>query len=400
MQEMMKRLELSEIAVRKRIGKIKSKLKIVNTEVGAYCLSFQLGININKKKYDIDKNIITQVETALRGSTSPSIEKSGNTKTPPRTQRKTNQKSSTKQKQSHKKPYFILNDAKNALKVIKKSDTIQLSKYAIIGNYVRFEEKTINDLKDLKQKIIQSVGSKSKTIGNFLIWGSPGTGKTYLIDQIAKSQNSIAHHVLNLADLNSTKFKSQIIEIEKAEKNCICLIDEVDSESSANWIYEFLLPHLLPLKKRKFKICFVLAGSGMGSLEKMKEKIKTNNKGPDCLSRIPDANQYSISTPDIGDRLLAIASQLLNQSKEKNNFETNKIEKLALFYILVSPQYFGMRQIEQLLISAVAKIDYGEDRMMYDHLFEYGDYINKEFWLQANTLDSKLSNSFIHIKKN
>ena len=129
-------------------------------------------------------------------------------------------------------------------------------------------------------------------------------------------------------------------------------------------------------------------------------KIKTKNKGPDCLSRIPDANQYTISTPDIGDRLLAISSQLLNQSKEKNNFETNKIEKLALFYILVSPQYFGMRQIEQVLINAVAKIDYGEDRMMYDHLFEYGDPINKEFWSEANSLDSKLFNSFIHVKKN
>jgi len=52
------------------------------------------------------------------------------------------------------------------------------------------------------------------------------------------------------------------------------------------------------------------------------------------------------------------------------------------------------------LVSAVARIAYGEDRMKYDHLFEYGDPNNKEFWLQTKTVDSKLFNSFIHIKKN
>ena len=83
----------------------------------------------------------------------------------------------------------------------------------------------------------------------------------------------------------------------------------------------------------------------------------------------------------------------------KSLIETNKIEKLALFYILVSPQYFGMRQIEQLLKSAVTKIDYGEDRMKYNHLFDYDDPVNKKFWLQANMLDSKLFTSFVHIKK-
>lgn len=399
MQEMMKRSEISEIAVRKRIDKIKSKLKIVNTDVGAYCLAVELGININKKKYDIDENMITKVENALRSNDHTSPLNHERQKIPSRTE-KTTQKKQTKPKLPPKKKIFDENDAKNALKIIKKSDTLQLSKYTIIGNYVRFEEKTINNLKDLKQKLIQSINPKSKTDGNFLIWGSPGTGKTYLINQIAKSHKSIDYQVLNLADLDKSEFKSRINKIEKSGKNCICLIDEVDSDSHANWIYEFLMPHLLPVKKRNFKICFVLAGSGMESLEKMKNKIKTKNKGPDCLSRIPDVNHYTITTPDVGDRLLAIASQLLFLSKNNNNFESNKIEKLALFYILVSPQYFGMRQIEQIMKSAVERIDYGEDRMMYDHLFDYGDSMNKEFWLQANTFDPKLFTSFIHIKKN
>ena len=400
MQELMKKLQLSEIGVRKRINKIKAELKIIDLEVGAYCLAFQNKININKKKYNLDKGITAEVQNALRGRSAPIISGNVSTKSTSRTSRKTNQKRTIEQKVSSKKKYFEKNDAKKALAVIKKSDTIQLSKYKIIGNYVRYDEEIINKLKDLKQKIIQGTSPKTKGESNFLIWGSPGTGKTYLINQIASSQNNIDYHELNLAELGQKKIKLKINKIEKARKNCICLIDEIDSDSSTKWVYEFLLPHLLPVKKRTFKICFVLAGSGGRSIDKMKEKIKSKNKGKDCLSRIPDANQYTIPTPNFGDKFLLVASQLLNQSKEKNGFETNRIDKLALFYILVSSQYSSPRQIEQLLISAIARIAYGEDRMKYDHLFEYGDPINKEFWLRAKTLDSKLFNSFIHIKKN
>ena len=194
--------------------------------------------------------------------------------------------------------------------------------------------------------------------------------------------------------------KFQINKIEKKRKNCICLIDEIDSDSHTNWIYEFLLPHLLPTSKRNFKICFVLAGSGSGDMDKMKEKIKSKNKRKDLLDRISDDNQYTISTPNIGDRFLTIASQVLNKSTEKSNFEINKIDKLALFYILVNSKYSTQRQIEQVVTSAVLRVPIGEDRMSYDALFQYGDIDNKEFWLQAKTTNSKLFNSFIHIKKN
>lgn len=399
MQELMEKLGLSEMGVRKRITKIKEELIIADVEIGAYCLAFRNKINITKKKYNIDKEIIAEVQSALRGNslstTSENVERANPT---PHSSRKINQKRTT-QKISSNEKYFEINDAKKALAIIKKSDTLQLSNYRIIGNYVRYDEQIINKLKDLKQKIIQCTNPKTKKEGNFLIWGSPGTGKTYLINQIADSQKDITkYHELNLAELSQKEFKSQINEIEKSKKNCICLIDEIDSDSSEKWVYEFLLPHLLPTSKRKFKICFILAGSGDGSIDKMKEKIESKNKGTDCLNRIPDDNHYTIPTPNIGDRFLTIASQLLNKSKDR--FEINRIDKLALLYILTNPKYSSLRQIEQLVISAVQRVPYGEDRMNYDALFEYGDLVNKEFWLQAKTYDSKLFNSFLHIKKN
>jgi len=153
MQELMKKLELSEIGIRKRINKIKDELIITDVEIGAYCLAFRNKINITKKKNNIDKEIIAEVQSALRGSSLPPIsENVGRTKPTSHSSRKTNQKRITDQKANSNKKYFETNDAKKALTVIKKSDTIQLSNYKIIGNYVRYDEKIINKLKDLKQK--------------------------------------------------------------------------------------------------------------------------------------------------------------------------------------------------------------------------------------------------------
>jgi len=400
MKELMKKLELSQVGVYKRIEKIKDDLKIVDVETGAYCLAFQNKINISKRKYNIDNKKIVEVQNALR-SNGPSVivesVKRTKSKPPSHSSQKTNQKKIIHEKTNSGKKYFDKNKAKEALSVIKKSDTLQLSRFKIIGNYVRYDEETVNKLKDLKQKIIQGINPKMIGNSNFLIWGRPGTGKTYLIDQIASSQKDIDYHELNLVELNQKQFKLKLKKIEKAKKNCICLIDEVDSDSSAKWVYEILLTHLLPTSDRKFRVCFILAGSSGATIDKMKEKIRSKNKGKDFLSRIPITNEYIIPTLNVGDRLLVVASQLLNLSNNIG-WEINRIDKLALFYILVNPQYSNPRQISQLLVNAIARVTYNEDRMKWDHLFEYGDPINKEFWLK--TLDSKLFSSFIHIKKN
>ena len=395
----MKKLKLSQIGVYKRIDKIKNDLKIIDVETGAYCLAFQNKINISKRKYNIDKAKILEVENALRSKGTPAIsENEKRSKFLGNISQKSNQKKIIYKKANFDKAYFDKNEAKKVLSMIKKSDTLQLSKFKIINNYVRYDEETINDLKNLKQKIILGINPKTKGDSNFLIWGPPGSGKTYLVEQIANSLKNVKYHELNLAKLVEKQFKSQLNEIEKAGENCICLIDEVDSDSSTKWVYEYLLTHLSPLSNRKFRVCFILAGSGGTTIDEMKNKIKSKNKGNDFLSRIPTANQHIIpATTNVGDRLLITASQLLNRSKI-NGFEINMIDKLALFYILINPLLSNPRQISQFLDTAIAKVTWGDDRLKYDQLFEYGNLINKEFWLKTQTLDSKLFDSFIHIE--
>lgn len=396
----MKKLELSKVGVYKRIEKTKKDLKIIDTEVAAYSLAFQNDIKLNKFK--IDSNISSAVENALRGNTvtpvsAEKIAKKTKKKILIKPAKKIKSKLSPRKKATSSDEYFDTGKAKETLSTIKKFDTLQLSKYRIISNYVRYDDNTIYELKNLKQKIIQGINPKTKGNKNFLIWGPPGSGKTYLIEEIAKSLKNVDYRELNLAKLSQKDFKSKLNEIEKSRKDCICLIDEVDSNSSAQWAYESLLTHLFPSDARKFRICFILAGSGGNSIDEMKKKILSKNKGKDCLSRILATNEYTVPPLNIGDNLLVGTSQLLNIAK-LNNLEINSIDKLALFYIAVNPQFSSARQISELVVNATERIPYGEDRVKYDHLFDYGDSINKDFHQKSKLLDPKLVNSFIYVK--
>jgi len=264
MIELMKKLGLSKIGVYKRIEKIQEDLKIIDVEVGAYCLAFQNKIKLGK--YNIDENTIAEVQNALRGNNAPVI--SGNTRKTKKSKsssdasQKTNRKKSNNQKTNYDEEYFENYNARKTLPVIKTLDTLQLSKFRIIDNYVRYDEDTINNLKDLKQKIIQAINPKTKGKSNFLMWGPPGSGKTYLIEEIARSHKKVEYHVLNLSELKHKEFQLKLNEIEKAGKDCICFIDEVDSDSSAKWAYESLLTHLFPLSDRKF-LTFLLFQKGL-----------------------------------------------------------------------------------------------------------------------------------------
>jgi len=64
-----------------------------------------------------------------------------------------------------------------------------------------------------------------------LIWAAPGSGKTYFVDQIAKSiGDRDAYHEINLAKLSESEFSTRLQSLEKEEKPCLFSIDEIDSK--------------------------------------------------------------------------------------------------------------------------------------------------------------------------
>jgi predicted AAA+ superfamily ATPase len=98
-------------------------------------------------------------------------------------------------------------------------------------------------MKNVKQRIVASLSSHPFGCDNYLIWAPPGSGKSFFIQEIAKSLGkSIDYRELNLAQLDEREFRSALGEIRKLDKPRLCFIDEVDSKPSEPWPYESLLP--------------------------------------------------------------------------------------------------------------------------------------------------------------
>ena len=282
--------------------------------------------------------------------------------------------------------------------VIAGLDTITLHKYYVVGSYTRYEETVLNNLKDAKQKILAGFEIRDDKRDNHLIWAAPGSGKTFFVEQIARSiQERVTYHELNLAELDESEFVTRLNGLEQESQPCLVLIDEVDAKPEEPWPYELLLPYLDASSRGK-RWVFVMAGSGGFSLSGIKEKITARPKGTDLLSRIPVENQFVIDPMTFGDRLLVVLSQFLHAGREYGR-EIRAAEKLGLYYIVLNTKLVNARQIHEFAVRAVQRIPPGEDRLKYDNLFVAGDPENKRFWLEVSSVAKDLINKYVNIEE-
>jgi predicted AAA+ superfamily ATPase len=252
-------------------------------------------------------------------------------------------------------------------------NSISLKNYKIVGNYTRYEESVLNNLKDAKQRILAGFQTQDQKRNNHLIWAAPGSGKTFFVDQIARSlQDQVVYHEINLAKQNEREFIEKLNALNNEELPCLILIDEIDAKPQEPWPYELLLPYLDSTAENGKSWVFVLAGSGGFSLGGIKEKIQGRPKGLDLLSRIPIENQFIIDPMTFGDRLLVVLSQFLNAGLEYGR-EIHSVEKLGLYYVILNNNLVNARQIREFAVRAVQRVPPGEDRLKYDNLFIAGD---------------------------
>jgi formylglycine-generating enzyme required for sulfatase activity len=283
-----------------------------------------------------------------------------------------------------------------ALKIVKELDSISLQRFQVVGSYVRFDEAMRNSLKDLKQKMIACLQAQTKGQENYLIWGPPGSGKSYFVHQIAETQgNKISFHEINLAELDEKSLRLKIAQLIETDKPLLCFIDEIDSKPVETWPFEVLCPQLEPSPPRATRACFILAGSKGSSLDEMKRYIYSRQKGDDLLGRIHSTNMYAVSSLGLGDKLLVATSQFAKVARELG-FEVHEVEKLALCYIALSSRFSSARQLRELAAYSIQRMPQGEDRMKYDYLFEAGDPENKDFY--HKWLGRGLVNSFVAIE--
>jgi pimeloyl-ACP methyl ester carboxylesterase len=281
-------------------------------------------------------------------------------------------------------------------RLLAQMEGVNLSSFAIAGNYVRYSPTVRNQLKDWKQRVLGSLASARSAAENYLIWGSPGSGKSYLVQELARSQgNSVRYHEINLAECDEGSFALRLQEVTHERGPCLCLIDEVDAKPVESWPYEQLLPHLARGDPGA-ALVNILAGSSTSSILEMKQRIAARPKGPDLLSRIPADNELVIPGLEPGDSALVILAQL-KRAGAKLGHPVREVEKLALCYILLNPRLSSARQLGEFARQCVERLPSAEDRVKYDHLFRAGDPENKAFWNRIEPQRSELVDMFVSI---
>ena len=272
-------------------------------------------------------------------------------------------------------------------------DQVPLSYYCVVPGYVRYDETVRQRLIDTHQAILEGLTEGANKRDNHLIWAPPGSGKTYLVQRIAASLPAQATYCeLNLAGAPKEVFLDALKNLDPRRPS-LCFIDEVDARPDETWPYEALLPALDTNPSQGAHLVFVLAGSSGGSLTDMKTAIGVRQKGVDLLSRVPVTNEHVVPPMGPGDRILAALTQFWLAGSERQR-AINAVEKLALYYIAVTPELANPRQLREAVIRAVQRVPAWDNRVKYDHLFAAGDPKNKSFWWESEAAVAHLSNRY------
>jgi TolB-like protein/Tfp pilus assembly protein PilF len=276
-------------------------------------------------------------------------------------------------------------------------EEIVLDRFFIVGKYARFDPRLRASLDEFRQRLVSDLAGRGGRPRNFLVWGPPGSGKSYLVQQIAAGLPSGVRFVeWNLSRLDADQFRTQLEVACSAPGPLLGFVDEIDALPEATWPYELLLSYLEPPHPRSDATCFVLAGSGGIAPAEMRRTIEGRPKGRDLLSRVPTTSEYQVSPLGVGDRVLVAATQFLEAAEEEGR-PIRDVEKLALYFVATNPTFASARQLRALADQTARRIPLGETRLRFDHLFRPGDPENKEFWTRATAEVAGLSGAYIRV---
>ena len=274
-------------------------------------------------------------------------------------------------------------------------DELKPARYRVVGGYTRHDDTARHLLKDLRQKVAARLGTTPARIENFLIWSPPGGGKSFFVQETARSLGAGVRYLeINLAERGEAEYRAALAEAAAGTAPTIAFVDEVDSRPTEPWPYEALLPYLEAKGPRAAPLVFVVAGSSGADLAEMRRAIQGRPKGTDLLSRIPRENEYAIPPMTAPDRVLVAAANL-RAAAQRQQREVHEIERLALYYLGAVPELANARRLRDFTARCVERMPPGEERVKFDTLFDPGDPRNKEFWLWARSNTPGLANAFV-----
>ena len=289
------------------------------------------------------------------------------------------------------------NDAATAtVRLIADLDQVVLSRYRVAGGYTRFDPTARNRLMDTRSAIRGGLTTRTGNRENHLVWGKPGTGKTYLIHEIAGELDNVDYVELNLARVTEEELRTGCRTATESKRPVLVLIDEVDARPDAVWPYETLLPFLDANVEAGAHVVFVLAGSSGESMPELVQAIEARPKGRDLMSRTPETNRVSVEPLGTGDQVSVAIAEFLRVSTSRGH-AIRWVEKAALYYLAATPYLSNARQLAEFAARAIRRVPDEEERLKYDHLFGAGDPENKEFWVVMNRDAAELEGHYVEV---
>jgi phosphoserine phosphatase len=289
---------------------------------------------------------------------------------------------------------------KTILETLRGMSTLRLSDLTVLGNYRRYDNEQRATLKGLADRISGALTNKTATRENFLIHAAPGSGKTFLIEELARSLgNSVCFVAIDLSRDDKATCETKLHEVKCATLPCLCMIDEIDGRKDQDWPYDTFYKSLdLNESTSRPAVVFVLIGSSGASTRDLGDAIRARYKGKDMIDRIPESSHHCTEVPSmvVGDTLCVYASKVIEAAAE-NKKVVESVEMMAAFHaatICRSP-----RQIKMLADQAVKRIAAGRTQLHYDDHFEAGDRNNKSFWNEHSDATRELAGKTIQIAR-
>ncbi len=122
---------------------------------------------------------------------------------------------------------------------------LRLGALSVHGKYRRFSNEDRSKLVGLADRIRRPLREKSHTRENFLIYASPGSGKTFFIEELARTLGSgITFVAIDLSRDDREACEGKLVAVAGAKLPCLCMIDEVDGRKSENWAYDAIYKNL------------------------------------------------------------------------------------------------------------------------------------------------------------